>query len=285
MDPRIAVVVPTIGRRHNLQRLFSSLDKQTLRPTRVLVVDQGADPTVKSVTLEWGFSYVHTSPGVSRARNIGAALVLGEVDIITFVDDDIWYNDRALELAARIVLLENCVVSARLLQPTGTGRMWDRGTRRGLSKRTVWRGALETGLYMSVATWSDLGGFDEKLGLGAATPWQSGEGTELLIRAMNRGHTVVYAPEVVLFEDDPVPNDQRDAVARSLAYGRGTGRVYQIHYSFPEQAWFVARSLMRVMLSALHGARAIAIANAALRGRLEGLGLLATRRDAHDRKI
>lgn len=73
----------------------------------------------------------------------------------------------------------------------------------------------------------EVGGFDEGLGVGAETPFQSGEDTELLLRAIKKGFQIQYLPSLVVYHPLPPPYSHA-AVTRA-----GMGRVLRKHGERP----------------------------------------------------
>lgn len=84
------VIVPTFGRPAALANLLQALDGQTVRPDRVLVVDDTLDDSVAAVVAEFGFAEYYRNPGPRGSgisRNHGIALTQG--NLVTFFDDDV----------------------------------------------------------------------------------------------------------------------------------------------------------------------------------------------------
>jgi GT2 family glycosyltransferase len=101
----VSAVVAARNRPERLRLLLQSLRSQEIRPTEVIVVDDGSEPPLPSfdgVTVQ---VRLEASAGACRARNIGLAHCTGEYVLI--VDDDAELVDcslvrRALELAQRV---------------------------------------------------------------------------------------------------------------------------------------------------------------------------------------
>ncbi len=108
MTDAIAVVVPVFNRAATIEATLNSVSAQTLRPDRLIVVDDGStDSTAQRVT-KWlevnsgritGRMLSQPNRGVAAARNRGLAAVLS-TSLIAFLDsDDRWPSDF-LERAA-----------------------------------------------------------------------------------------------------------------------------------------------------------------------------------------
>jgi cellulose synthase/poly-beta-1,6-N-acetylglucosamine synthase-like glycosyltransferase len=218
--PTFDLVVGTVGRVEELARLLDSLERQTHPAQRIVVVDQsggtdigalvGRRTTLPLIRLE-------AEPGLSRARNAGLRHVTA--DVVAFPDDDCVYPDDLLERAARF-LRERPAVDVL------TGRTADRDGRASprwhpagvVRVEDVWHAGNSAAMFVRRRVLDEIGPFDERLGLGAGTPWTSTEDVELLVRALLAGARVEHDPTLVVEHAlrDPDP----DALA---ALGRRDG--------------------------------------------------------------
>ncbi|HZC29124.1 MAG TPA: glycosyltransferase family A protein, partial [Gaiellaceae bacterium] len=96
--PSFDLVVATVGRTEEPARLLASLERQTYRRFRVLLVDQNPDERLEPLTRP-GVERLSAAAGLSRARNVALARVAAEV--VAFPDDDCVYPDDLLERVAR----------------------------------------------------------------------------------------------------------------------------------------------------------------------------------------
>jgi glycosyltransferase involved in cell wall biosynthesis len=88
----ISLIVATLNRVTELERLLNSLEAQSYRDFEVLVVDQNPDERLLPVLdAHDGLTIRHlrSQRGLSRARNVGLRVAGG--DIISIPDDDCWY--------------------------------------------------------------------------------------------------------------------------------------------------------------------------------------------------
>ena len=95
-----------------------------------------------------------------------------------------------------------------------------------ITRRSVWTAQSESATFYRRDLLERLGGFDEELGIGSATPWQAAEGPDLILNALQRGCMCYYDPSLYGFHleydlDDPTEKMPR----KGRMYGRGMGYV------------------------------------------------------------
>src|SRR5271157_1281152 len=93
----VSLIVTTIDRVAELERLLTTLDAQSYKDFEVLVVDQNPDDRLVAVVQKHqGLTIRHlrSGRGLSRGRNAGLRAAKG--DIIAVPDDDCWYPDQLL---------------------------------------------------------------------------------------------------------------------------------------------------------------------------------------------
>jgi glycosyltransferase involved in cell wall biosynthesis len=258
---RVAVVITTIGRPELLSHLLTSLAAQTLPPCQVIVVDQSRDDGTRTVVDVWAdrlpVRRLTSNRGASVGRNVGLG-ALADYDFVAFPDDDSRYKPDTLANAAEALVRGSSIgaVSGRLLDLTGRPVQLTFGGRRMLlDSRTVWTSAIEETCFFRAEFIKTVGTFDEELGIGAASPWQSGEGTDLLLRGLKAGWKLVFDPRIVVYEHNPGDPDPRDRAFRLKARyaARGTGHVFRRHHGFSRQFKVVFRPLGAAILSAACG--------------------------------
>lgn len=238
---RFSLIMATIGRTKEVERFLKHLDCQTYRDFELIVVDQNMDnrlvPVLEHYKERFPILYLRSDKGLSRARNVGLKNISGY--IVAFPDDDCWYPPDLLERIAcffkvhpEIDGLTGCSVDEN---GYFSASRWDRGA--GLiNKFSVWRRGISISIFLKTIVVEKVGNFDKSLGVGANTPWGSGEETDYLLRALKAGFYIYYDP--TLFVCHPQVEEQHRNLSseRALNYNRGMGRVLRKH-QFP--LWFV----------------------------------------------
>lgn len=273
MTARVSMAISTLGR-PSIVPLLESLVVQEQEPFEVAIADQGSEGFVQSAvepfTSRLRIIIVPSPRGVAIGRNL-AARALSDCDAIYFTDDDCVLAPDAVRRAAAEMLGDTDICTGRVVSSLGERGQSRELTRRTLDRRSVWSSSLESNMMFSASAFTLLNGFDEQLGVGAATPWQSGEGTEIMIRAIDAGMRIVHAPDIIVYEDSP-PVSLRELSVKTRRYARGTGRVYAMHYSLGAHIRVVLRPAAGAVLRLVQGrfAESRLLLNASL-GRLSTL--------------
>lgn len=267
--PSFDLVVATVGRSEELERLLDSLEAQEYPSLRVLVVDQNADESASRHLAGRTLSLVHlrSEPGLSRARNV--ALEHLSADIVAFPDDDCAYPPGLLRHVAERFAADDALdgVTGRSADATGrSAASWKPGPA-VLTDDNLWNRAISYTIFLRRAVVERVGPFDERLGLGSGERWSSGEEIDYLIRAVRGGARIEYDPALVV-EHELRENDA--AIGRRD--GASLGYLLRKH-GYPASA--VGRSLVRPAGGALVSLAHLDTAGAryrlaTLRGRVRG---------------
>jgi hypothetical protein len=271
--PTLGLVITTIGR-PRLSALLDSAERSSTRPLAVAVANQSGAPLPVPVD---GYSFpvvvVPSSGGVSRGRNDAFAALDPRCEVIGFPNDDSEYRHDVLSavVAAFAGARPPAAVACRLEDPKGTRFVLPpRGAL--LTRRTVWR-AIEPSMFVHRAAFVAAGGFRPDLGTGAASPWGSGEGTDLLLRLLAAGREVVSRPDLAVHgPGERRELDDRAFIAKHRSYARGTGYVYRIHgYPWSSRLRTAVGPLARATGHDAALGLSLRLALARTLGRLEGL--------------
>ena len=100
-----------------------------------------------------------------------------------------------------------------------------------VTKRNVWIRSVSYTIFIRRNVLSDIR-FDENLGLGSSGIFGSGEETDFLLQALEKGNRIFYNPEIKVFHRSPVSPVGADQSKRAFRCGAGTGRVIRKH-DFP----------------------------------------------------
>ena len=277
--PTFSLIVSTKGRQHQLYKLVETLNEQTFRDFEVIIVEQNERPLLEDILEQgWTFPTRHlhtpTQQGASRGRNHG--LTFSQAEFVLFPDDDCWYPPTFLERGLGELRRRN--LDALTGRPTNEEGQTIDG-RYEMTAQTITRGNVWTTQIEWLAFWRrelllQIGAFDEQVGVGASTPWQSAEGQDLMLRMLAAGARCWYDPTL---NGHDAGIDRRYAddafIAKARRYGRGMGFVMRKHrLGAGTPASFLVRSIGGAVLAAARARLPLArFYIATMLGRVEGL--------------
>jgi GT2 family glycosyltransferase len=270
----ISLILATVGRTSELNRLFNSLVAQSFRNFEVIVVDQNHDQRLDPIlqrarSLGIVLKVVrHHPPNLALARNAGIAIANGTW--LGFPDDDCWYEPQMLE---RVMLR-----SRRNDQPQGIITRWveqDTALPPGLLS---WQRSCRfrdipvssITLFFQHSLISQIGGFDGRLGVGQ---WfGAAEETDIVLRALRAGALLAHEPAAHVHHaiEAPIKNGTEQSRRTARHRARGTGALYAKH-NLP--LWVILRGLSAPVLRPLIRGRLgaeLAHGMAVAGGRLDG---------------
>jgi len=247
----LGLVVTTLGRIDSLRRLLDSLNGHLSAGDRVVLVAQARRPEVERLAAEFRSSVfcidVIDSPrGAARGRNAGvAALPIGINYLLSFPNDTTWFPAESIETLRQ--LRDDFTVGALTVVDEYGAKFTLPEAGTPLDRWNVW-GVIEMGILVRRTTFHAVGGFDPDIGTGAATPWQAGEVTDLILKLHRAGLTNDFAWQPRLLTVGGVADAHglsRAARRHKLrGYGRGLGRlVTRWHYPFWWRIAFIVGGL------------------------------------------
>ncbi len=251
---RIGVAVTTVGRWGPLRELLGDLAAQTLRPSAVAIAhhDEADNPELDELVASFSGSLdirtVVSPRGISNGRNAAAAALSDDVDWLWFPNDTTRIEPDTLARLSQHCVAPTTAVAAQLVDTEGPRNpLPPPGST--LTRRNVW-GAMEPATLFERTAFEAAGGWNTTLGSGADTPWQSGEGPDLLLRmAEHDGFAITWVPDIAIraqTEFAHLPPHERRRKQRS--YGRGHGYVLRLwHYPL----WYKAANLVAAALMPL----------------------------------
>lgn len=253
---KFSLVVPTVGRPADLQRFIDHLRMQggaglELRELELIVVDQSGKPETGELLSQQHaeFRILHlpmAGRGASRARNYGWSFARGE--FITFPDDDCHYPDGFL-----VGVLQKFTDPAVAAISTSVEHMSRPETPAAvITRANVLDCCLEAGLFARRAALGDLR-YDELMGVGCESPWNSDEGPDLLLRMMARGLRIDYCPDLCIHHPNPLQMQDERLQERNFKYSRGRGYLLRKHQ-------FPVSQIFKTMFRSLGGSLLMAVA-------------------------
>ena len=245
----LTVVVPTIGR-PVLGRCLDALLDSTVRPGKVLIVDQSRDHAVLGLVEEAARSGLNVTRlpsserGVAAARNRG--LNRATTRFIAAIDDDCCalpdWSQRMLE---RLLAHPGVVITGRV-DPVGAKAL--PSTIVSVEEVMYYRplpdrDPLFTGnMAAERSVFERVGPFNEHPALVPAA-----EDNEWGYRALRAGVAILYAPDVAVRHLDW--RSPAELVATYRRYARGQGGFYGLYLRRGD--WFIVRRTLRDVLRSM----------------------------------
>ena len=252
---KVSLILATYGRAEELGRAVDSFLSQTDRGFELIIVDQNPDerlaPFVDKAR-EGGLDVRHVrmdTPGLSAARNLGISHA--RHDILAFPDDDCWYETEVIEQVRHAFGKEpalggaiGCWVEQAESKPA---------TQTYLLEHSAWREfrgghASSISLFLDRRLFENLGGFDERLGVGQ---WYgAGEEIDFILRALASGARLRYCPNVRVhhaYSRQPV-GSFKTICRQARRRNRGVGAIYAKHKL---SAYVMVRGLLAPVVNAM----------------------------------
>lgn len=273
----VDLIVATVNRDCELADFFVSVRDSSPVSTRVILVDQNTDDRVDSLLRGLPevprVLHLKAERGVSHARTVG--LACATAPIVAWPDDDCSYPpgllSRVVAEFAAVPAVD--VLVGRLEDPSG-----DRGVlavpakRLVLDSKSLWRYSSAPTYFARRSAAERVGDWTTRFGPGGTTPWDAGEDTDWLIRAVQAGLVVRFDPTLAVLHRSPFLRGSKEARDRARRYGRCTSAVALAHgYGLR----FVARLVIRAAVGSVVSLAAGRFARAAIHfhamiGRIEG---------------
>jgi cellulose synthase/poly-beta-1,6-N-acetylglucosamine synthase-like glycosyltransferase len=217
----ITVVVCTRDRKTQLEKCLKQLRECASEITRIIVVDSSPRFEPASTSAEkYGALYLYEpSPGLSRARNIGARAA--STRLVAFIDDDALPAEEWLQMLVpefdddSVGVVTGAIFSSN--PNSESSKTWDAlggysptvKTRIVVDRntpswfRTAHFGELGNGSNMVFrrAVFDDWPGFNEDLGRGHRLP--CGEEHYAFFELIERGYKIVYRPDGIVYHPAP----------------------------------------------------------------------------------
>jgi glycosyltransferase involved in cell wall biosynthesis len=243
---KFSLIVTTKGRTEELARLFRSLASQTFADFEVIISDQNEDerlvPVIKTADFRGGCIHIKSSGGASRGRNHGLARASGE--IVGFPDDDCCYPSGLLHQVAEFFDThpEYGYVTGRAYADDGGDSVAGYAKRASkIHRLKLHRQGVEFTFFCLRSRIGNVR-FDEHMGVGSSSPWQSEEGPDFMLHLEERGVHGYYDPQLAVWHARPVTLYNAKDIDRTYRYSCGNGYFYRKH-QYP--SWFFAYQMAR----------------------------------------
>jgi glycosyltransferase involved in cell wall biosynthesis len=255
--PRFSLIVATIARTNELERLFVSLTQQEFSDYEVILVDQNDDDRLSDVTEKFAdrlpLVRISSPKGASRARNTGLPKASGE--IIAFPDDDCWYSPGLLKdidewfrkNRSYSILAVGAVDEAGV--PSGNRWLQDCCD---LHPINIFRTTFCSSLFLRREALSNAS-FDEGIGPGSSGIFGCGDETDLILNILNNGFRGRFDRTWHIGHPRRDMLSQEVSNGRAITYGSGMGHVLRKHSLFALWLGLLTYDVLRGVAVTLRG--------------------------------
>lgn len=219
--PKVSIIVATLNRVSQLERLFDSIEKNNYPNLEVIVVDQNNSDFINEIVFKYSkiFTLKHFKSsvyGVSRNKNIGYSVSSGE--IITFSDDDSFYSTDCISKMVSL-LEEYDVVAGRSWCPIINTRSLIRSPNYStkINSFNYFNTTIEFTLFWRREVFEKTGTWDENLGVGGT--WGSEGGADLIIKCLRENFKMYYDSSIKIYHENQISKN----IDKIYSYSRGHG--------------------------------------------------------------
>lgn len=250
---KFSLILCTLGRDKEVENFLSSLCHQVYKNYELIVVDQNEDDRVKDIIDRYKnkidkIKYFRVNfKGLSRGRNFGLLHVEG--DIVAFPDDDCKYpSNILLEVKNRFerdkIDFLSCISLDEVSGLESNGR-W-RKNKMPISKSTLFGTCISYTIFVKAECIKENKmSFDERLGVGADTPFQSAEETDFIYQLLLSGCKGIYYPEICIYHPLKIIEYDERTIERAYYYAMGLGAFFRKHVNDIELLPEFCRLLIR----------------------------------------
>jgi glycosyltransferase involved in cell wall biosynthesis len=222
-----SLVLSTKVRVGEIERFFASLAAQTLQDFEIILSDQNEDDRLAELVKKWQFGgrliYLKSNGGLSRGRNLGLDRATGE--LIGFPDDDCCYRPTLLEEIKGFFEAhpEYGFMTGRSYADDGKDAGAKHGKHAGpIRPLKIYSQGIEFSFFLRRAALGPLR-FDEQLGVGALSPWQAAEGSDLILQLLHSGVRGYYDPKYAVWHPRHITVYNDATIDRAYRYACGSG--------------------------------------------------------------
>lgn len=230
----LSIIIPTLGRKEELQALFDSIKRSKTDCTyEVLVVDQNKDGLIdnlcESYKEELHLTHHKVSfKGASKARNYGIDHAEGEV--VCFPDDDAELREDTIVNALGLLKSKNVdsVFGKCVDKQTKEDSVIKFQTQETELNLNNFEGAFVEATMFAYKTIFEKQRYDEKMGVGCI--FGSQEAYDLVYRLLNDGKKIFYSPDILFYHPQKVKTKTAEAeIRRAFYYSCGFGYLCKKH--------------------------------------------------------
>jgi glycosyltransferase involved in cell wall biosynthesis len=225
-----SLVLCTLGRNSHVINFLETVSKQEDVSFEVILVDQNDNNNLEMIIKEFQnlkIKYLKSKKGLSIGRNVGLQHVEGEY--VSFPDDDCEYPENLLINILNFFKDNNydfLTCCSRWKDGNISNGNFDR-INGEITKYNVWSRAISYTLFIKKESIGNIL-FDENLGVGSKSIFQSGEETDFVLNVLNNKKSGFYIQSLFVYHPH-VTDNYNDLKNRIKRYTPGKCYVLKKH--------------------------------------------------------
>ena len=235
----IDVFICTHERHKELPVILNSLIKVKEPKIKTWVIDSSE----KSYTKRKGYEYIHKPDmkALSKKRNL--AIKISKADYVAFTDDDCIADKNWIKEMIKGFEIEKVVCCTGLTLACESSKNSEYEKRYGFSKignkekiiskkfiQNLWRIGHGNNMVFKKEIFSEIGLFDEKLGVGSEG--LAGEDTDMFYRILKKGYKVYYNPKAIVYHKHLIKDSDLSKVAYRNGYSTRKQFIKNFDFNF-----------------------------------------------------
>ncbi len=278
MSIEFSLIIPTVGRKIELEQLLESINLLSYNKDKleVIIVDQNPKGFLDDIIVKFKdkLNILHLRVnfrGAAKARNYGLKFAKGKY--IHFPDDDSSYERDTLKKVQTLFETHNYdAIAVKVLDPeTKQAALLNFSNKRTfINCFNFFRLTIEFNTFWKKEILVNLKGFDERLGVG--TYFSSEESGDLILRALKKGCNIIYCPNIIIYH----PDKRNPESEKIFTYALGFGALLRKHLKdrniciLPYTISYVGKSIVGIIIFSILNRRLFRKYKNRLLGTLKG---------------
>lgn len=252
----LSIIIPTLGRKKQLEDLLISIEKQKYNDYEVIVVDQNPPGYLEDIIIKFNSKIrlkhmlIHQK-GAAHARNIGADEAKG--DILFFPDDDSKLFDETITLAIEVLHKLGCeCIFGKTINESGQDSVINYSATKGYLTLSDYEGKfVEATMFIKTDIFKQYY-YDSSFGVG--TFYGAEEAHDLVIRMLKDDRKIYYTKDIKMYHPSKILNyNDPQEIKRVFTYRCGFAHLCIKHnMKFKLLKRIILVSLYLIYLSVLN---------------------------------
>ena len=250
-QPYFSLILCTLNRNDFVLNFLNTVSLSTFKNFEIILVDQNKTDELQKIIKNYknlNIKYLKSDKGLSIGRNKALKEISGE--IVCFPDDDCEYPENILKEIHNIFSKQNLdllSVQSRWKDDKISNGNFDNKSGE-INKYNVWGKVISYTIFIRSEKVEDFY-FDENIGVGSKTIFQSGEESDFVIRLISEKNIDTYYFSNLFIYHPHLSKKFIDKKKRVINYAPGKSYVLQKNnYSFFYKLAFLCKPLFQSIL-------------------------------------